>query len=237
MIKNVNENAATHPEKGRGSSGVKILITSFVAVVMQFGLSILGWGGWSAFFMHPQFQALVCISIGLVILAMFSGSSGLSRGEKEDRGNRWVLAAFGVITLLMSYLPAYTDRTEFWVFEGDALRWVGVALCVAGGVLRIVPVFALKDRFSGLVAIQEGHRLETRGMYGVIRNPSYLGMIIASLGWALAFRSGVGVILVALLLIPLMARIHAEERMLHEHFGAEYDIYCGHTWRLIPWIY
>jgi len=234
----VNENATTHPQEGRVSSEVKILITGFVALIIQLGLAILGWGGWSAFFVHPQFRALVWVSIGLGILATFSGSSGLNKGEKEDKANRWVLAAFGVITVLMSYLSAYTDRIGFWTFGGgNALRWVGVALCAAGGVLRIVPVFALKDRFSGLVAIQAGHKLEIHGMYGVIRNPSYLGMIVTSLGWVLAFRSGAGVILVALLLIPLVARIRAEERMLHEHFGAEYDAYRAHTWRLMPWIY
>lgn len=35
----------------------------------------------------------------------------------------------------------------------------------------------------------------------------------------------VGVILVALLLLPLIARIHAEGGMLREQFGAEYDAY------------
>ena len=30
----------------------------------------------------------------------------LSPGEREDRSNRWVLAAFGVIGLLAAYLPA-----------------------------------------------------------------------------------------------------------------------------------
>ncbi len=73
------------------------------------------------------------------------------------------------------------------------------------------------------MAIQTGHTLETRGMYGVIRNPSYLGMLMTSLGWVLAFRSGVGVLLALSLLIPLVARMHAEERMLREHFGAEYE--------------
>jgi len=87
------------------------------------------------------------------------------------------------------------------------------------------------------VAIQAGHRLETRGVYRVIRNPSYLGLLISSLGWVLAFRSGVGVLLVAMLLVPLLARIRAEERLLREHFGAEYEAYCSRTWRLLPGIY
>jgi hypothetical protein len=69
----------------------------------------------------------------------------------------------------------------------------------------MIPVYVLRNRFSGLVAIQPGHRLETHGIYAVIRNPSYLGLLITSLGWVLTFRSGVGVLLVATLLVPLVA--------------------------------
>ena len=92
-------------------------------------------------------------------------------------------------------------------------------------------------RFSGLVAIQPGHRLVTSGVYGVIRHPSYLGLLISSLGWGLAFRSGIGVWLAALLVPPLLARIKAEERLLRSQFGSEYDAYRARTSRLVPGVY
>jgi len=87
------------------------------------------------------------------------------------------------------------------------------------------------------VAIQPGHRLVTSGVYGVIRHPSYLGLMISSLGWGLAFRSGIGVVLAALLIPPLLARIKAEERLLQSQFGDEYEAYCARTSRLIPGLY
>ena len=77
----------------------------------------------------------------------------------------------------------------------------------------------------------------TDGIYGVIRHPSYLGLLVNSLGWALAFRSGVGVLLTALLMPPLVARIRAEERLLRSQFGGEYEVYCNRTSRLIPGLY
>jgi protein-S-isoprenylcysteine O-methyltransferase Ste14 len=111
-----------------------------------------------------------------------------------------------------------------------------VALLAAGGALRLWPVFVLGDRFSGLVAIQPGHRLVTSGVYGVIRHPSYL-LLISSLGWGLAFRSVIGVLLAALLVPPLLVRINVEERLLHSQFGAEYEAYRARTSRLIPELY
>jgi protein-S-isoprenylcysteine O-methyltransferase Ste14 len=148
-----------------------------------------------------------------------------------------VIVAFGLIGLLDAYLPAYTDRKEFWTLDGEAIRWLGVVLFAAGGALRIWPVFVLGRRFSGLVAIQHGHTLVTTGIYSVIRHPSYLGLLINSLSWALAFRSGVGVLLAALLIPPLVSRIRAEERLLRSRFGDEYDAYCRRTSRLIPGFY
>ena len=87
------------------------------------------------------------------------------------------------------------------------------------------------------VAIQPEHRLVTSGLYGVIRHPSYLGLFVLSLGWGLAFRSGVGVILAVLTLPVVLARIDAEERLLSETFGAEYEAYRNRTWRLFPFLY
>jgi protein-S-isoprenylcysteine O-methyltransferase Ste14 len=88
-----------------------------------------------------------------------------------------------------------------------------------------------------LVAIQPGHTLVKSGVFGVIRNRSYLGLLVNSLGWGLAFRSGVGVLLTGLTILPLVARIRAEERLLRAQFGDEYEAYCARTSRLIPGIY
>jgi hypothetical protein len=49
-------------------------------------------------------------------VAVFSGGN-LSPGVREDRANRWVIVAFGLIGLLDAYLPAYTDQREFWTFD------------------------------------------------------------------------------------------------------------------------
>jgi protein-S-isoprenylcysteine O-methyltransferase Ste14 len=213
-----------------------LALASAGGVVVFLGLAILGWGGFDAFFANPARTALVVATAAMVVAGLLS-SANLSAGEREDRSNRWVIGALGLIGLLSAWLPAYTDRTEFWTLDGDAVRWLGVALYVGGGTLRLWPVFVLGRRFSGLVAIQPGHSLVTDGIYRVIRNPSYLGLFILSLGWALAFRSMVGVLLVMLMIPPLVARIRSEEALLRSQFREEYEAYCARTWRLIPGLY
>jgi protein-S-isoprenylcysteine O-methyltransferase Ste14 len=69
----------------------------------------------------------------------------------------------------------------------------------------------------------------------VLATLAYLGLAVWGIGgWALAFRSTVGLLLAALTLIPLIARIHSEEALLRGQFGAEYDAYCARSWRLLP---
>src|SRR6266536_3454551 len=208
----------------------KLVVFTIVGCLAYLGLAILGWGGFAAFFSHAALIALAVVLFVLSGVALFSGGN-LSPGEREDRGNRWVLVAFGLIGLVLAYLPAYTDRHEIWTLDGDSVRWLGVFLFAAGGALRIWPVFVLGRRFSGLVAIQPGHTLITTGVHGVIRHPSYLGLLVSSLGWGLAFRSGIGVLLAALMIPPLLARIRAEERLLRTQFGAEYEAYRARTSR------
>ncbi len=214
----------------------KLAVFTVLSVLMSLGLAVLGWGGLAAFLAHPARIALVGVTAVLTVAALFS-EGNLSSGEREDRANRWVLPVFGVIGLLSAWLPAYTDRHGLWSLDGDTVRWLGIVLYSVGGALRLWPVFVLGKRFSGLVAIQPGHRLVTDGVYGRVRNPSYVGLLVSTLGWVLAFRSLAGVGLTLLLLPPLVARIHAEEALLRAQFGDAYDAYCARTWRLIPGVY
>jgi protein-S-isoprenylcysteine O-methyltransferase Ste14 len=216
--------------------GLKLALFTTIGTLAYLGLAILGSGGLTAFFSHPALIAITLTLFALTIAALFTAGN-LSSGEREDRSNRWVIGAIGSIGLLLGFLPAYTDRIGFWTIGGDSIRWLGAFLFAAGGALRIWPVFVLGRRFSGLVAIQRDHTLVTAGIYGVIRHPSYLGLLTNALGWSLAFRSGVGVLLTALILVSLMARIQAEERLLCSQFGAEYEAYRSRTWRLVPGIF
>ena len=222
------------PESKR--SRLQVGSIGIVTTLVYLWLAVLGAGGFAAFFSHPARTMLAVATLVMASAAIFSDVN-LSSGEREDRSNRWIFVPLLVIGLLSAFLPAYAERQGWWILDGETVRWLGVFFYLAGGALRIWPIFVLGRRFSGLVAIQPEHELVTDGIYRVIRHPSYLGMIILMLGWALAFRSGLGVILAALIVPPLLARIRSEETLLRLQFGDEYDAYRRHTSRLIPGIY
>jgi protein-S-isoprenylcysteine O-methyltransferase Ste14 len=228
----MSENQASNPKLSR----LKLGSVGIVTTLLYLWLAVLGSGGLAAFFRHPA-RIVVAVASLVMASAAFFSDANLSSGEREDRSNRWIFIPLLVIGLLSAYLPAYTERKGWWILDGDAVRWLGVGLYLAGGALRIWPVFVLGRRFSGLVAIQPGHELVTDGIYRIIRHPSYLGAFILMFGWALAFRSGLGLILAALMIPPILARIRSEEALLGAQFGEQYDAYCGRTSRLIPGVY
>jgi protein-S-isoprenylcysteine O-methyltransferase Ste14 len=212
-----------------------VLITA-ASLALYLGLAVWGWGGWSAFIANPARAGAVVALVVISVAAMFS-SGNLSSGRREDTGNRWIFLPFLVLGFVLAWLPAYADRRDIATIDGDAVRYLGLALFVVGSGLRVAAVFVLGRRFSGLVAIQKGHELETGSLYRIIRHPSYLGLLQGLLGWVLIFRSAIGVLLALSLLPPLVARMNAEEALLESEFGERYAAYRRRTWRLVPFLY
>lgn len=223
--------------------GTRLLwgLVAMLSTLILFGLSFvafsLGRDDWLAFFHSPARIGALVVSLALSALVMFANFGGMNPGKKEDRGNRWIFAPFFVLSLVLMVVPAYLDGRNLWTADETATPYVGLALLTLGGALRMAAVFVLGRRFTGLVAIQEGHRLQTDGLYRYIRHPSYAGMLLFLAGYVLAFRCWLGLLLVAAFFAVLVARMNAEEALLENEFGEDYVLYRRRTWRLVPWIY
>ena len=77
-------------------------------------------------------------------------------------------------------------------------------------------------------------KLLDQGIYGRIRHPRYLGIILGVTGWAL-FSNYTGAVLVALGTIPALYLVTLfEERELLERFGEDYREYRERVPRLVP---
>jgi protein-S-isoprenylcysteine O-methyltransferase Ste14 len=217
------------------------ILVSVLSTLVLFGLSYaafaLGRGDWVAFFQSPARVGALVFSLALSVLVAFSGFGGMNPGKKEDRGNRWIFGQVLVLGLGLALLPPYLDGRDLWTADEAITPYVGLALLTLGGTLRLAAVFALGRRFTGLVAIQEGHRLKTDGLYRHIRHPSYTGVLLYMAGYVLLFRCWLGLLLVAATLAILFARMNAEEKLLESEFGEEYASYRCRTWRLVPWVY
>src|SRR5215472_11347785 len=73
---------------------------------------------------EAAFIAVLVVFVLLLGAAMFT-QGNLNPGEREDRGNGWVIWAITGLSLALAYVPAYTDRIGFWALDGEAVRWIG----------------------------------------------------------------------------------------------------------------
>ncbi len=64
--------------------------------------------------------------------------------------------------------------------------------------------------------------LKTTGIYGIVRNPIYLADILFSLGFAVMFRSVIGIALIPIWWAAFLAIVLVEEASLERALGKRY---------------
>jgi len=118
------------------------------------------------------------------------------------------------------------------------LSWELLCLTISltGLALRIYTVGHTPAGTSGRnVRDQVAERLNTTGMYSIVRHPLYLGNFLISLGVALFLRVWWVAALYALSFWLYYERImFAEEEFLRQKFGAQYLAWAGRTPAFVP---
>lgn len=142
-----------------------------------------------------------------------------------------VMLAVGFAVIDVYHMPTLLTRAA-WVSV------LGAFVLAAGAGLRIVSIRTLDRHFSYEVRVEKDHELVERGVYGVLRHPSYLGIILVCLGAALLLGSLPGALAGGALMSGIVVwRIATEERVLRAGLGSAYDEYARRTWRLVPFVY
>jgi protein-S-isoprenylcysteine O-methyltransferase Ste14 len=114
----------------------------------------------------------------------------------------------------------------------------GIALIVLGVALRGWSIATLGRFFQYHIEVQPGHRVVTGGPYRYVRHPSYSGLALILVGFALATGDVLSLAAVAVLGgTGLVVRIRAEERQLTDALGPEYERFAAHRKRLLPGVW
>ncbi len=105
-------------------------------------------------------------------------------------------------------------------------------LCIAGGIiLWYAAVFSAKIDIT-----IKSNRLETGGVYAIVRNPIYSAFLFICIGALLFCRNWYVLILPPLFWVYLTVFMKlTEEKWLSERFCEEYKAYSKRVNRFIPW--
>lgn len=194
------------------------------------------WGDVRGFARDPVRVATIVMALVPTLTYAAFTSRAAAGVQAVDEGRHFVMI-MNVLAGVMIVLVVWLDgRGVLRLPGGEPLRIAGALTMLAGTVLRAGAMIQLGRRFSLRVTLQQGHALETRGFYRHIRHPSYLGSLLMLLGFALVFRSLVGVAC-AFALSALSGRIRREERFMAEQFGDQWRDYAARTKRLMPGIW
>lgn len=175
----------------------------------------------------------------VVIMAtviMFAFQPKLSKSDFINPDDKFSMLGISIMAILVTNMSviewALSSKSSsiLSVIDGASLFmiWGGLAF-------RIYAIKTLKEYFSNAAEIQSEHKLFDKGIYAVIRHPSYTGAILTIIGtiiWLDAWKT----FPFSLILIGLAYsyRIIQEEKMLAKHFGEKYRIYLQKTGALLP---
>jgi protein-S-isoprenylcysteine O-methyltransferase Ste14 len=173
---------------------------------------------------------------GEILLAVFTTTRS-GKGKTHDRGSQillWVviIASSWIDAWMHKFFPVDMPGSYSW------LRPVALGILILGLGVRTVAIVTLGGAFSANVATRAGQKLQRSGLYGLVRHPSYLGLELILLAYALHSRTWA---CFAVFFVPptlaVLYRIHVEETALRLAFGADYEDYSRNTKRLIPGVY
>jgi protein-S-isoprenylcysteine O-methyltransferase len=167
---------------------------------------------------------------GVVVFRRKTGAA-----ENRDRLSLRVLMTANLVgwwaAIALAYRPA-------GAMHAPAIQWVGLGLMAIGIAVRATAIAQLGRFHTPNVAVLADHRVVQEGLYRWVRHPSYLGALIAFLGFALALGNWWSVAVFALVTpAAYLFRIREEDAALAAALGEPYRDYCRRTKRLIPGVY
>ena len=137
-----------------------------------------------------------------------------------------------MVNLAPRVVPAATIRPGAVAFAA------GLAVLLAGLVLRGWSFKTLGQYFTHTVMVSSDQPVIATGPYRVLRHPSYAGLILAALGVGLASANWAGLAgLMLLSITALLWRIRIEESALTATLGDRYRAYAAQHKRLVPLVW
>ena len=183
---------------------------------------------------HPGYVGMVYL-VSEVLLSITRRSRGT--GVKQDRSTLRILWLVIGLSVGAGIYVATHWRAGVLPFP-EVFSNLGVALFVAGLTLRWWAIVVLGRFFTVDVQIAADHEVVERGPFRVVRHPSYTGVLLAFLGFALTMGNGVAVlVLMGPIWMAFVYRMRVEEEALTGALGEKYLSYMRRTKRLVPGVY
>ena len=158
--------------------------------------------------------------------------------QKADRGSKSIVIAAVNLGVCLGFLAAFEVPSFSLEAHWKAVFSLGIAVWLGGILFRLVSIRILGHSFTYDVATSKDQQIVERGPYRWLRHPSYLGSLLAMIGFGMTLTNWLAMLLPVCCVATAYAyRIPIEEQALVRGLGSDYSDYMRRTWRLIPFVY
>lgn len=110
-------------------------------------------------------------------------------------------------------------------------QWTGAGMLVFGFALAVAGHFNLRQAWRSGIDPAGPSTLITDHLYRFSRNPMYIGVIVAQLGFVLALPSVFSLVCLIAGVCAILNQVRLEERHLQQRFERQYSAYAGQVRR------
>jgi protein-S-isoprenylcysteine O-methyltransferase Ste14 len=183
--------------------------------------------------------ALILVFLSWIIFGLlFLLRKKPPKGQEAKRAS---VAKWGILLQGCGFaLAGSVHRAYWWPFPASTigeivLAAVAASLALVSNFWCLRAIQTLGKQWTFEARVIKGHELITSGPYAIVRNPIYLGMFGLMIATGLVFAPWWALLIaVIIFLVGNQIRIRAEERLLRETFGSQFDDYAGRVPAFFP---
>ena len=218
---------------------IKKIITRFSLVPIVLLLLILIPAGTLIYWQVYLYIAILVIPM-IFVLFYFLKNDPLflerrTKAKEKEKEQIIIQIVFSFIFLSGFVIPGF-DKRFGW---SDVPIYIVIIanIFILLGYLLIFFVFKQNSYASRIVEVEKNQKVISTGLYGFVRHPMYIGVIIMFVPTPIALGSYWGLIPMTTIPIALVFRIINEEKVLSKDLPG-YKDYCQKTrYRLIPFVW
>ena len=156
--------------------------------------------------------------------------------NKEKEGAQRGVVGLAALMFIVGFVLCALDARFAWSYIPVWLTLAAAVIFLIGYALY-AEVMRENAYLSRTVEVQEGQKVITTGLYGIVRHPMYLATLLMFLPIPLILQSLWGLIPFSLYIPAIVVRIVNEEKVLSEGLNGYAEYKRSVKYRLIPFIW